>query len=191
MTDETKNDETREGREGKDVPWSKSSRSRPAMPEEPTADVTFRPIRPGDEPLLSRIYASTREDELAVLDWPEAEKAAFLQQQFEAQHKFYQEQFTAAEFLLILLDGEPIGRLYLDRREDEIRLIDVALLPEHRNAGIGGALMRDLLAEAAEVGKPVRIHVERFNPALRLYERLRFRHTEDQGVYYLMEWSPP
>lgn len=153
-------------------------------------EITFRPIRDDDREFLARLYASTREEELAVTPWSEEQKAAFLRQQFEAQHAFYTEQFADAEFSVILLDGEPAGRLYVDRREDEIRLIDIALLPEHRGQGIGGELMRDLLAEGEEKGLPVTIHVERFNPALRLYERLGFRHVEEQGPYYLMEWRP-
>ena len=84
----------------------------------------------------------------------------------------------------------PIGRLYIDRSEDEIRLIDIALLPEHRGKGIGGSLMRQTLDEARLAGKPVRIHVEHNNPARRLYDRLGFRPVEDQGVYDLLEWRP-
>jgi len=68
--------------------------------------------------------------------------------------------------------------------------VDLALLPPHRNAGIGTAILRDLLAEAAVAQKPVRIHVEKFNPALRLYARLGFAPTEDKGVYLFMKWSP-
>jgi ribosomal protein S18 acetylase RimI-like enzyme len=153
--------------------------------------LTFRPIVPEDEDFLYRVYASTRAEELALLDWDDAQKESFLHQQFTAQHSYYQEQFKAARFLLILGDGQPIGRLYVDRREEEIRLIDIALLPEHRGSGIGTELMNELLAEAAEAGKKVRIHVERFNPALSLYERLGFTRVEDQGVYFLMEWLPP
>lgn len=152
--------------------------------------LTFRPITPQDLPLLSRIYASTRQQELALVDWTAEQKAAFLQMQFEAQHKFYLEQFDDAEFSIIEQRRTPIGRLYVDRREDEIRLIDIALLPEFRNRGIGGRLLRDLLAEGQRVQKAVRIHVERDNPALRLYERLGFRHIDDHGVYFLMEWQP-
>jgi GNAT superfamily N-acetyltransferase len=153
-------------------------------------DLTFRPIREEDRGFLRRLYATTREQEMAVVPWSDAEKAEFLSLQFEAQHKFYRETFTEAEFSLILVSGEPAGRLYVDRRAEEIRLIDIALLPEHRGRGLGGRLMRGLLAEAEVAGKPVTIHVERFNPALRLYERLGFRPVEDQGVYYLMEWRP-
>lgn len=152
--------------------------------------VTFRPIRPEDQELLLRLYASTRQEEMAMVDWSDEQKAAFLRFQFEAQHQYYQQQFPDARFDLILLDGEPAGRLYLHRRPDEIRLIDIALLPEHRGRGLGGALMRAILADAKEAGLPVSIHVERNNPALHLYHRLGFQRVEDQGVYYLMEWRP-
>ncbi|MCB1032396.1 MAG: GNAT family N-acetyltransferase [Acidobacteria bacterium] len=127
---------------------------------------------------------------MVMLDWPVEEKQAFLKQQFEAQHKYYHQVFKKAAFDLVLLDGRPAGRLYVDRREDEIRVIDIALLPEHRGRGIGGKLMGDVLAEGQKAGKPVRIHVERNNPALHLYHRLGFQPVEDQGVYHLMEWRP-
>jgi ribosomal protein S18 acetylase RimI-like enzyme len=155
------------------------------------AALTFRPIVPEDEEFLYRVYASTRTDELAIVDWDDAQKESFLRMQFDAQHRYYQEQFKAAQFSVILSAGHAIGRLYVDRRDDEIRLVDIALLPEHRGAGIGSELMNRLLEEAAEVGKKVRIHVERFNPALSLYERLGFTRVEDQDVYFLMEWVPP
>ena len=151
----------------------------------------FRPIRPQDETFLAELYASTRRQELLVLDWSEAEKEAFLRSQFEAQHTFYQQQFTKASFELILFKKKPIGRLYVDRRPDEIRLVDIALLPEYRGTGIGTALLKDLFAEATKVGKPVRIHVEHNNPAMRLYTRLGFTKLEENGVYHLMEWLPP
>jgi ribosomal protein S18 acetylase RimI-like enzyme len=86
-------------------------------------------------------------------------------------------------------DGVSIGRLYVARWEREIRIMDIALLPEHRGAGIGTELLRELQDEARSAGKTLTIHVERFNPALRLYERLGFRQVEDKGVYLLMRWS--
>lgn len=152
--------------------------------------VAFRPIGPDDEEFLYRVYASTREEELRPVPWTEDEKAAFLRQQFHAQHVFYQEQYGGARFEVILLDDEPIGRLYVDRRDDEIRIVDIALGPAHRGRGIGGGIVRGLLAEAAVADKPVRIHVERLNPARRLYERLGFVEIADKGVYALMEWRP-
>jgi GNAT superfamily N-acetyltransferase len=147
----------------------------------------FRPIAPGDEPFLSLVYASTRVDELAVTDWTDEQKAAFLQMQFVAQHKFYQDNYTDTDFLLILQDDTPVGRLYVARWTDEIRIVDIALLPAYRGTGIGTTILRDLIAEADAVGKSVRIHVERENPALRLYQRLGFVMIEDKGVYLFME----
>lgn len=157
----------------------------------PDPTITLRPIAPTDEPFLARLYASTRADEMAMVPWDAAQKQAFLAMQFEAQHTFYQREFRDASFDLVLLHNEPIGRLYLHRRADEVRIIDIALLPTYRNRGIGGAFMRAILAEAARAGLPVRIHVERTNPALRLYWRLGFRHVADNGIYFLMEWVPP
>ena len=152
--------------------------------------IDFRPIRDEDREFLLRLYASTRADEMAVVDWSEEEKARFLDFQFGAQHDYYQEQFPEARFDLVLVDGEPAGRLYVDRRQDEIRLIDIALLPEVRRRGIGGRLMRQVLDEGRAAGLPVQIHVEQNNPAMRLYDRLGFQRLEDQGVYYLMRWEP-
>jgi ribosomal protein S18 acetylase RimI-like enzyme len=139
---------------------------------------------------LYRVYASTREDEMAALDWTGTQKDTFLQMQFHAQHTHYQEYFGDASFDLILLDGEPVGRLYLHRRKDEIRIIDIALLTKYRGQGIGSALMRDILDQATQVDLPVRIHVEQYNPALGLYHRLGFREIGEEGVYWLMEWKP-
>jgi ribosomal protein S18 acetylase RimI-like enzyme len=150
--------------------------------------VPLRPAAPEDFDFLARVYASTRTEELAPVPWNAEQKAAFLRAQFEAQDKYYRENYTGAEFLVIL-DGEvPAGRLYVDRWPDEIRLMDIALLPEHRGKGIGTRLLNDLQEEARAAGKPLRIHVERMNPALGLYERLGFAPVEDRGVYWLMEW---
>jgi ribosomal protein S18 acetylase RimI-like enzyme len=155
-----------------------------------SAAISLRPVGPGEEAFLYRVYASTREEELALTGWDAPQKEAFLRMQFHAQHRYYQEQFPDASFQIILRDGAPAGRLYLGRWASEIRIIDIALLPEHRNAGIGSALLGEILAEADRAGKPVSIHVERFNPALRLYERLGFTRAGDNGVYYLLERPP-
>jgi ribosomal protein S18 acetylase RimI-like enzyme len=136
------------------------------------------------------VYASTRAEELAVVPWDDAQKEAFLRSQFEAQDAWYREHYADASFDVILVDGEPAGRLYVHRGDRETRIVDIALLPEHRGIGIGTTLLRDLLAEADAAGKRVTIHVERFNPALRLYERLGFSIAEDRGVYLFLERSP-
>ncbi|MBW8875466.1 MAG: GNAT family N-acetyltransferase [Acidobacteria bacterium] len=155
------------------------------------AEVTFRPIAPDDMELLLRVYHSTREEELAmVMDWTAEQKDTFVQQQFNAQHAWYQDHYEGAQFDIILVDGVPAGRLYVHRRPREIRLVDITLLPEFRKGGIGTSLLRELLAEGETSDRPVTIHVEVFNPAMRLYERLGFRPIEERGPYRLMEWRP-
>ena len=155
-----------------------------------SATVTLRPVTPDDEAFLYEVYASTRTEELAPLGWDERQKDAFLRMQFTAQHRYYQAQFADAGFQIILAADQPIGRLYVHRRPDEICLLDIALLPPYRNAGIGSTLVKELLAEAGRLGKRVRLHVERFNPALRLYERLGFTPIGDTGVYLHLERPP-
>jgi ribosomal protein S18 acetylase RimI-like enzyme len=152
------------------------------------AAIALRPIVPDDRSFLRAVYASTRELELAAVEWDAAQKAAFVEMQFDAQHAYYQEHYAGAAFDVILVDGQPAGRLYVKRGSDEFRIVDIALLAEFCNRGVGTMLLRGLQSEAALAGKPLRIHVERFNPALRLYERLGFRQIEDKGVYLFLEW---
>ena len=150
--------------------------------------VRLRPATRGDWVFLERVYAGTRADELALTGWSEEQKAQFCAAQFAAQDDYYRQHYAKAQFLVIERDGVPAGRLYVDRWENEIRIVDISLLPEQRGAGIGTGLLQALQAEAAAAGKVLSIHVERFNPALALYQRLGFQVREDKGVYLLMEW---
>jgi len=151
---------------------------------------TLRPALPEDEPFLFEVYASTRTAELALVPWTDEEKYAFVQMQFNAQRQSYVQQYPQAQWLIILHEEVPVGRLIVNRAEDEILLMDIALLPEQRGCGIGTALINDLLAEARRTDRPVRLHVEYFNPAARLYERLGFTQIGEVGVYFEMEWRP-
>ncbi len=152
--------------------------------------IHLRQEEPDDAAFLFHLYCSTRTREMELVPWNDSEKEAFLRMQFNAQCTHYHHYYPNASYEIILREGQAIGRLYVARSEEEIRLIEIALLPEHRGGGIGGRLLNDLLSRARAEGKPVRIHVERENPAMRLYSRLGFRTVEDQGIYYLMEWAP-
>lgn len=124
------------------------------------------------------------------MPWGAAEKEAFLRMQFDAQDADYRRNYPDASFLIILVGNEPVGRLYLHRDDDEIRVIDIALLPPFRGAGIGGTIMQELLDEGAASGRPVRLHVYNTNRARRLYERLGFEAVTDAGIHRLMERRP-
>jgi len=151
--------------------------------------VYLRPAGDSDTEFLYLLYASTRAGEMALIDWTDQQKEDFLRMQFKAQHSYYHEQFSEAQFDIIERDSNAIGRLYVDRRDDEIRIIDIALLPEYCGEGIGRALMQSLIDEASASKKSVSIHVEHNNPAMHLYQRLGFKHIRDEGVYFFMQWS--
>lgn len=148
-------------------------------------------MRDEEEPFAGFVYVSTRLEEVAQTGWPAEIQQAFLAQQHQAQHHHYRTHYEGADWLVVERDGEPIGRLYLFEGPDEIRLIDIALLPDHRGGGIGRAMIDDLIAHATDGRKRVSLHVEHHNPVRALYLRLGFVPGEDVGAYQAMLWTPP
>jgi GNAT superfamily N-acetyltransferase len=153
-------------------------------------DIAYRPFTEADLPLIERLYVSTREAEVAQTGWPEDAQRAFLSQQFRAQHSHYQTHYYDMEWLIVERAGQPIGRLYLFEASDEFEIVDITIGPEARGEGIGGAIIEDVFDLARPTGKRVSIHVEKNNPARRLYLRMGFVMIEDRGVYDLMAWEP-
>lgn len=153
-------------------------------------DVTYRPLAAADLPFVAALYAATRAEEVAQTGWSGEMQRAFLEQQHLAQHHHYQAHFPGAEWLIVEAAGEPIGRLYLDERDDDLHLIDISLIPARRGAGIGTAILEDMLDQARALGKSVTLYVEPPNPARRLYERFGFAAEGEAGVYELMVWRP-
>jgi ribosomal protein S18 acetylase RimI-like enzyme len=152
--------------------------------------IRLRPEVPVDEPFLLRVYASTRHDELAATGWDAGRIGAFLKMQFNLMRRGYAAQRANAQFSVVLLKDRPIGRLVVDRSEEAIELVDVALLPEDRGQGIGTSLIRELQAEANRTGKPIRLQVLKQGRPVRWYARLAFGQVRDDGVYVTMEWRP-
>lgn len=151
-------------------------------------EICYRPVRDTDSAFLYGLYASSRAQEMKLLtNWTMRQKEEFLKQQFEAQDEYYKAVYFQADFFVILKNEEKIGRLYIDHRSDEIRIIDIILAEEYRNRGIGRGILEEILKNAAQKDLPVRIHVEYNNPAIRLYRDLGFRMIEDKGVYYFLE----
>lgn len=157
--------------------------------------LSLRPVTGGDDELLFTIYAATRTAEMARLTgWSEGQKEQFLRMQFLAQHTWYRQNYPGAGFWIIQSNGEPVGRLYLDTQfqPGDMRIIDIALLPAWRNQGIGSRILRDITAFAGSRNKSVSIHVESFNPAKKLYQKLGFHFVSaTNGVYHLMQWQTP
>jgi GNAT superfamily N-acetyltransferase len=152
--------------------------------------IDLRPATDADRPFLLAVYASTRTEELAIVPWTDEQKDAFLRMQFDAQDSWYRQVYPDGEFLVVADEGTPVGRLYLGRSESEIRIIDIALLPEHRGKGIGSRLLAGIFASADEAGLPVALRVEPWNPAKRLYGRLGFELRDQEGLYDVMVRPP-
>jgi len=151
--------------------------------------VTLRPIVAEDEALLLRVYASTREEELAPVPWSDEQKSGFVAMQFAAQSAHYAEHYAGMSADVIVVDGCDAGRLLVARWAREIRIVDITLLPAFRGRGAGGELLAELIDEATEMDRALSIHVERENRALGLYERLGFRPVGETGAYLRMEFA--
>jgi GNAT superfamily N-acetyltransferase len=150
--------------------------------------ISFRPVTNDDAELLLEIYRSSRGDDLRGLGWADDRISEFLEMQYEAQQHFFEDEYKRAVDEIILWEAKPAGRVVVERREHEIRCIDVALLPGHRNKGIGTFLIRRLQNQARREKKPLRLQVIRFNRAVNLFERLGFVRTSETGTHFQMEW---
>jgi ribosomal protein S18 acetylase RimI-like enzyme len=158
--------------------------------ENASSDVALRPPLPEDEQFLYELYASTRVDELARVPWSEEQRAAFLKLQLRARDQSYRMYYPGIDDQVILFKERPVGRLIVVRADEEIRLVDIALLPAHRRAKIGTALIKGLMVEASNLNKSIRLQVEKSNPqAKKLYERLGFTTLGENSTHFQMEYS--
>lgn len=155
------------------------------------AGVSLRPVSDADQEFLIGVYANSRAAELAQVDWDESQKDAFIRWQYEMQKQEYNARYPSARYEIVLVDGAPAGRIWVGTDDKEIRLLDIALLTEFQNRGVGTQLLRQLMDEATRSNKALRHMVFVLNDnAYRFYERLGFKTIEDVGGYKHMEWLP-
>lgn len=151
-------------------------------------EISIRPMRsPEDDDFDLSVYASTRVPELALLDWTPEQIDGFVRMQYQAQVRHYRQHYRDADYSIVTLADKAAGRLIVVRSDQDILVVDIALLPGYRSAGIGGILIRRLLAEAEEAGIPLRCHVEQANPALGFWEHLGLVPARVDGAHILME----
>ena len=161
------------------------------MPEFTTfPSISLRVIAPEDSKFLLILYKSSRGEDLRGLGWDEQRISEFLDMQYEAQQRFHATEYKKAIDQIVLRGSEPVGRVTFEPREHEIRCVEVALMPEHRNAGIGTRLIRELQTEAKRQKKPLRLQVIRFSRSVSLFERLGFQRISETGTHFQMEWTP-
>lgn len=153
--------------------------------------ISLRPACPEDKLFYFRVYASTRTEEMSLVNWTAEQKDSFLWMQFNAQTEHYRLNYPTAKYQVILREGIPAGRLITERTKDQLLIMDISILPEYRNGGIGTAIIEDLIDEAVRSSMPLVLRVEYFNPVIRLYTRLGFEKTREvNSVYQEMVWKP-
>jgi len=152
--------------------------------------ITLREATPEDMEFLARLYFDTRRQEVAAWGWPQQQQEMFLRMQFDAQSRSYRSAFPDAVDQIVCLDGFAVGRMLVGQEPAGMHLIDIALLEEHRNHGIGTQLMRQLLQERKSQGRTLRLQVLQGNPAIRLYQRLGFVQSGADPMYVQMVWTP-
>jgi ribosomal protein S18 acetylase RimI-like enzyme len=162
-------------------------RNSPAISEN---EVHLEPASPADESFMYATFASTRTEELAVTGWSDEQKEQFLRMQFEAQRRSYLQEVPDAQYSVVRCGEIAVGRLIIERTPMEVHIVDISLLTQFRRQGIGSVLMGRIFHEAENTGKLVRLFVEKFNPALRWYERMGFEVVSTGPMYLEMIWRP-
>lgn len=152
--------------------------------------ITLRDAVVDDSSFLAQLYSNIRRDEVRAWGWPPEQQERFLLMQFEAQRRSYQEHFSGARDLIVLRDSVRVGRILTSWDGPSLRLIDIALIGEHRRQGIGTFLLDSLLEECRARDCVLRLQVLQGNPAIRLYERLGFIQVSNDQIYLQMEWKP-
>jgi len=154
------------------------------------AGITLRPEAAEDEAFLRRLYFAVRAGDFGLLGLPEDALQQFIGHQFAIQRAQFVQRREDSDWWIVERDGAPIGRLYVLHQPDHDYLTDIALLPEMQGQGIGGALVERVQADAAARGVGVKLHVDPFRPARRLYLARGFRELVLEGADILMAWEP-
>lgn len=154
-----------------------------------TKKLILRPISEEDLPFLRKVYDSTRVYEQKKLGWVDEEWDFFMDRQFNAQHDYYHIHYSDSHFCIIIYENTLIGRLYVERLKEEIRIMDIALLPDYCNKGLGTYLLKNIMDEAEKDNKYIRLHIDDYNPAVSLFLRLGFYQIRKKGQYILFGWQ--
>ena len=152
--------------------------------------IQLRPVEEKDTAFIEVVYRTTREIELNYTNWSEHQKDAFISMQSTAQLADYKTKCPGARFQIIIYNKKNAGRFFTCETENDIRLLDITLLPEFAGQGIGTNLLLRLIERSNKVQKKISLHVIASNPALKLYQRLGFVHIKKDGFYYYMERQP-
>lgn len=149
-----------------------------------------RPAVAEDEAHVFAVFSTTWHHAVAAMPNP-ALAQHFLRIQYTAQERRFRSRYPALERCVVMVGDEPVGRLYVQRAPTALHIVDLTLLPEHRSQGIGGTIVAELMAEATDLGVPVRTRLGRTHDAIRYAMNAGFRVVAEDDVETHLEWTPP
>jgi len=152
--------------------------------------ITFKKIQEQDQEFITKVYRSTREKELDLTNWPEDQKHRFTIMQMIAQLTDYEKNYKGATYEMVLYKKKPAGRLYLWETNNEIRIMDLSLLPEFQGKGIGRDILAGIVQSAKQKKKIASLHVIHGHPSKRMYERVGFKKVSETATHEYMEYNP-
>lgn len=141
---------------------------------------------------MLRLFRTFRNDIDDAIGLSDSEKKTFIQQQFEAQRRSYQQKYPDSSPKLILVADARAGRVWVARLQSQIRLVDIMVLPSFQNQGVGSFLIAKLQDEARATERPLRHMVHTTNrDALRFYRRHGFAQQPSPfPTHRAMVWHP-
>lgn len=154
------------------------------------AQVSTRPETPEDSSFLGDLYFSVRELEPGFASQPLDERSRVLRDQARLQSIHYHKVFPHAHFLVVEVDGKPVGRFCVNQFNDHLLVVDLSILPDFQGHGIGSQLIKSVLAESTRTGMPVGVSVEIGHPARSFYERMGFAIFKNTESHHVMQWVP-
>ena len=151
--------------------------------------LTLREVSPLDEAFLLDLYLSVREAEMAMVPWTDEQRSAFVRHQYAAQRNHYRAEYPTAQHSILFKDDVPVGMLYIDFTQADVKIVDLIISPSSRNLGIGSSLLKVLQSEASGLQKPLTVFVDQQDRSINFFERLGFKPVEEQGMHILLEWK--
>lgn len=152
-------------------------------------DIRLKKRSECDSAFLFHLFSQIKKAELHFDLYPEDISSQIFQMQFNAWEQMVHTNYPGCGDFLITCDSEKAGRLQVDRDSEEFRIINISLLPSFRNRGVGTKIIRDILAEARQKGKPVYLEVDKNNPAVKLYLRLGFKVCQENELKFSMKYQ--
>ncbi|AGY75266.1 GNAT family N-acetyltransferase [Clostridium autoethanogenum] len=157
--------------------------------ENESNSISLCPAEPKDYEFLLKVFKEGRPELNFISNLSEEKKEDIIVEQFKIQQQQLARMYPKAEFYIVKLNDESVGRLYLHRGEANYRILEIGLLEQYRNQGIGRRTMKLIIENAIKERKNLSLQVIWFNnKAFLFYEKLGFKITENNNIFCEMQY---